>query len=110
MCATKDEGTVTYFDSYGKPVDHALTYASKTAREELGETHKYLSQLFNRAPEEVVYNPINYQSEDPGARKGVRQSLSFFCVAFNTPTGCIIFSGTLNTTTSTNKLYYSIIL
>ena len=64
-CVTKDEGTVTYFDSYGKPVDHALTYASKTAREELGETHKYLSQLFNRAPEEVVYNPINYQSEDP---------------------------------------------
>jgi hypothetical protein len=65
VCVTKDEGTVTYFDSYGKPVDHALTYASKTAREELGETHKYLSQLFNRAPEEVVYNPINYQSEDP---------------------------------------------
>ena len=65
VCVTKNKGTVTYFDSYGKPVDHALTYASKKARQKLGETHKYLSQLFNQAPEEVVYNPINYQSENP---------------------------------------------
>jgi hypothetical protein len=77
VCVTKHEGIVVYFDSYGKPVDHPLTYTSRATRKQLGETQKYLSQLFNRAPEEVVYNPIDYQSDDPDVNTCGRHCVFF---------------------------------
>lgn len=60
-----EEGVAEYFDSYGGYVDAPLNWTSKDKRIGLGEGTKMLSKLFNRCPENVVYNKIPYQKEDP---------------------------------------------
>lgn len=59
------EGVAEYFDSYGGYVDDPLNWTSKEKRIGLGEGKKLLSALFNKCPEEVVYNKIPYQKSNP---------------------------------------------
>jgi hypothetical protein len=59
------EDTVEYFDSYGGYVDEPLNWTSKAERVQLGSDKKLLSKLFNKAPEQVVWNKIKYQKASP---------------------------------------------
>jgi hypothetical protein len=54
---------VEYFDSYGGVPDAPLKWTPKERRVGLGEGKELLSYLFNKCPEQVVYNKIDYQNE-----------------------------------------------
>jgi len=55
--------TVEYFDSYGGYVDAPLNWTPESNRVGLGQATPYLSNLFNRCKENVVYNKVKYQKE-----------------------------------------------
>ena len=59
------EDLVEYFDSYGGYVDEPLSWTPKAERIQLGSGKKLLSALFNKCPEQVVYNKIAYQRASP---------------------------------------------
>lgn len=60
------ENIIEYFDSYGGVVDKPLDWSSKEKKLSLGETEKFLSNLFSKCDKQVVYNKIDYQSKQPG--------------------------------------------
>lgn len=60
------EGVAEYFDSYGGYVDNPLHWTPKRERIQLGEDKKLLSLLFNKSPDEIVYNKIKYQKDEEG--------------------------------------------
>lgn len=65
-CISKpEEGVAEYFDSYGGYIDEPLTWISESKQEVLGQGEPYLSMLFRKAPEEVVYSKVDYQKESP---------------------------------------------
>lgn len=63
-CITKMKGVISYFDSYGKKVDNPLNWTSKLENIKLKQNRKLLSELLNRCPYKVEYNPIKYQSDN----------------------------------------------
>ena len=64
VCISKPrEGVAEYFDSYGGYVDAPLKWTPELKRVGLGEAQPYLSRLFDKCPEEVVYNKIKYQKD-----------------------------------------------
>lgn len=60
------EGVAEYFDSYAGYVDAPLQWTSKEERIELGAGRKFLSMLFNKCDEDVVYNRVVYQKDGIG--------------------------------------------
>ena len=59
---TRDiHNNLNYFDSYGYPPDHPLTWYSTADRIKLKENVCYLSHLLNSTPETVYYNDTPYQ-------------------------------------------------
>jgi len=67
VCISKPKkGVVEYFDSYGGKVDGPLKWTPKQVRIGLGEGEPLLSRLFDKAPEKVVYNKIDYQKQGSG--------------------------------------------
>ena len=57
------EGVAEYFDSYGGQPDAPLKWTPIERRVGLGEGKPFLSMLFSKCPEEVVYNKIKYQKD-----------------------------------------------
>jgi len=57
------EGVAEYFDSYGGAPDQPLRWTPKDRRIQLGEGRPLLTQLFDKCPEEVVYNKVKYQKD-----------------------------------------------
>jgi hypothetical protein len=57
------EGVAEYFDSYGGAPDQPLSWTPKDRRIQLGEGRPLLTQLFDKCPEEVVYNKVKYQKD-----------------------------------------------
>jgi hypothetical protein len=55
------EGVAEYFDSYGGAPDEPLSWTPKDRRIQLGAGRPLLTQLFDKCPEEVVYNKVKYQ-------------------------------------------------
>jgi len=55
---------ISYFDSYGGKIDEPLNWLSKSENINLHQDRKLLSNLLNKCPYKVEYNPIKYQSED----------------------------------------------
>ena len=51
-----------FFDSYGGAPDTQLNWNPKIINEKLDQ-EPYLTNLFNKCPYEVVYNPIKYQGD-----------------------------------------------
>ena len=59
---TRDNNNdINYFDSYGQPPDHPLTWNSRAERIKLDQNVCYLSHLLNKTPEQVYYNDEDYQ-------------------------------------------------
>ena len=59
---TRDNhNNINYFDSYGYPPDHPLTWYSTAARIKLNQNVCHLSHLLNKTPEKVYYNDEDYQ-------------------------------------------------
>ena len=59
---TRDvHNNINYFDSYGNPPDHPLTWYSTADRIKLKANVCYLSHLFNATPAPVYYNDVEYQ-------------------------------------------------
>lgn len=59
--AKSAEDTITYFDSYGGAPDAPLSWTPKDRRIQLGAGRPLLTLLFDKAPEQVVYNKVKYQ-------------------------------------------------
>jgi hypothetical protein len=57
------EGVAEYFDSYGGQPDAPLKWTPIERRVGLGQGKPYLSMLFDKTPDEVVYNKVKYQRE-----------------------------------------------
>lgn len=60
----KGKPVISYFDSYGGKVDNPLNWLSTNQNIKLNQDRKLLSNLLNKCPYKVEYNPIKYQSED----------------------------------------------
>lgn len=57
------EGVAEYFDSYGGQPDAPLKWTPLERRVGLGQGKPYLSIMFDKCPEEVVYNKVKYQKD-----------------------------------------------
>jgi hypothetical protein len=61
VCISKYGNTAEFFDSYGGQPDSQLKWNSKQKNEKLGQSHKKLTEMFNKFGGRVVYNPVRYQ-------------------------------------------------
>jgi hypothetical protein len=61
VCISKYGNTAEFFDSYGGQPDSQLKWNSKQKNEKLGQSHKKLTEMFNKFGGRVVYNPVKYQ-------------------------------------------------
>jgi hypothetical protein len=56
---------IEFFDPYGtKSPDNELTWVSCNVRRELGTDIPYLSRMFNKAKQKIIYNTYHYQKYD----------------------------------------------
>ena len=53
---------IYYFDSYGVKPDGEIKHINPHLRYELGESHKYLTELINKSKFNVIYNNFQFQS------------------------------------------------
>lgn len=58
-----EDEIVEYFDSYGNEPDEPLTWIDDNTRRELGYNQCYLTDLFDKIRQEVIYNDYKYQKE-----------------------------------------------
>ena len=58
-----DEKTVEFFDSYGGYPDSQQKWVAQSERVKLGEGKPYLTQLLDKSPYEVQFNPKKYQKD-----------------------------------------------
>jgi len=65
VVVSKYGDTVEFFDSYGGQPDSQLKWNSKDKNKKLGQSHKKLTEMFNKYGGRTVYNPIKYQGEEP---------------------------------------------
>jgi hypothetical protein len=63
VSVSKYGNTVEFFDSYGGQPDSQLKWNSKVKNDKLGQSHKKLTELFNKFGGRAVYNPIKYQED-----------------------------------------------
>ena len=61
----KDNGidTIEFFCSYGSKIDEPLTWTPVGMRVQLGQDKPYLSNLLDKSPYRVIYNPVQFQSK-----------------------------------------------
>lgn len=61
----KDNGidTIEFFCSYGSKIDAPLTWTPVGMRVQLGQDKPYLSNLLDKSPFRVIYNPVQFQSK-----------------------------------------------
>ncbi len=61
----KDNGidTIEFFCSYGSRIDEPLTWTPVGMRVQLGQDKPYLSNLLDKSPFRVIYNPVQFQSK-----------------------------------------------
>lgn len=62
VCLLKYNDIIEFFDSYGGTVDSPLKWNADHTNVALGQ-HPYLTNLLQNCEEEVIYNPVDYQSE-----------------------------------------------
>ena len=75
--------TINYFDSYGCPPDHPLTWYSTADRIKLKANVCYLSHLLNATPAPVYYNDVEYQKNGVNvATTCGRQARLFLCYEY----------------------------
>ena len=55
---------IEFFDSYGKCVDHPLTWLTKEQNEKLGIHSNYLGDLLKKSGKEIIYNNMCFQGKD----------------------------------------------
>ncbi len=64
VCAQdKENNTLYMFDSYGYKPDDELSFVGCKERKQLGTTHTYLTNLFNKSKYTVFYNNFDYQGK-----------------------------------------------
>jgi hypothetical protein len=63
-CLMKYGNTVEYFDSYGRHPDEPLEWGQDNER--LGQGHKHLTELLQRAKSNVVWNKTPFQKDKAG--------------------------------------------
>lgn len=63
VCLSRRGNTIEYFDSYGKKIDEPLSWMPHNALLQLGIYKPYLTNLLNKTKYDVVYNPIEYQTD-----------------------------------------------
>jgi hypothetical protein len=56
--------TISYFDSYGKPVDEPLDWNSDHLNKMLGQSNDYLSNLLDNSDYNIEYNNVKYQNSN----------------------------------------------
>ena len=56
--------TIEFFDSYGNEPTDILRWTPMKRRRELGEDEDYLTDMFDRTELPVIYNNVQYQSEN----------------------------------------------
>lgn len=61
VCVLKYADKIEFFDSYGGKPDAPLNWNPSIINEHLNQK-PFLSKLFDECPYEVIYNPIEYQS------------------------------------------------
>lgn len=65
---TKRGNEIEFMDPYGEFVDTQLEYVPEELRAELGEDHKYLSDLLRKCDYELAYNEFEFQSLNEESR------------------------------------------
>ncbi len=78
----RNNDQIEYFDSYGGKVDSPLEWTPCSTRHQLGQTVPYLSNLLNKSPFEVVYNPIAYQEDKQDINTCGRHAVARVCSRF----------------------------
>jgi hypothetical protein len=63
-CLMKYGNTVEYFDPYGKHPDEPLEWGQDNER--LGQGHKHLTEMLQRAKSNVAWNKTPFQKNKPG--------------------------------------------
>ena len=54
---------INFFESYGSAPDTQLEWVNQTQLKLLGVCDTYLTNLFNKAPEKIIYSSIKYQND-----------------------------------------------
>jgi hypothetical protein len=62
VCVLKYKPYIEFFDSFGGSPDSQLGWVSCKVRRMLDQSKTYLTDLFNKSPYDIIYNPIKYQA------------------------------------------------
>jgi hypothetical protein len=64
VCVCKYRPYIEFFDSYGGSPDSQLGWVPCPIRKQLNQSKPYLTDLFNKCKNPVIYNPIKYQDDE----------------------------------------------
>jgi hypothetical protein len=63
ICVMKHSGKIEHFDPLGLKPDKQLTWISKQKRKELNSFVPYLTKIYKRSKQKVIWNKYKYQSD-----------------------------------------------
>lgn len=81
-CLTKNNGVVTWFDSYGMKPGSELKFVDEDKRAQLNEDRNYLGELLQKTKYKVEYNTIAFQSDGDNVRDCGRYVI-LYLILFN---------------------------